>query len=773
MRIDGADARDFAEEAIDLLLGDITTPGLVMRPFGSKWTLRVLDAERPGVYPRTVYLKDDVAWVIEGDEEYVWDALDQLPEPAAVGRLAGDDLLTDIPYALDGRRRIGLYESTEPLFLPTLSERLGPEVDEWLLDLYLNAGVSPSEILGVIAWWGLESNQDGIQIEGYRLPETAADQLEQLRSKIFLGEGGESASFASSPPGRRSPGAGDRRPHRHDARLRRCQAARLQRPGHRLGRDRPYRPGGDGSGGHRRPAVATMGTEREVVVRAQKGDERAFEALVVAIHPRLFRLAHGILRDPALAEDAAQQSFLDSWRLLPRLRDPERFTAWSYRSLLDAADELAGRHPERLSPEPPPVLVPRGFDPFGTGADRNQVTDGFLALPFDSRCVIVLRYLLDLKVEEVAQALGVSTGAAASRLERALAEVRTGAGLGEGAVTDERLAADIAVWLHETDVTPPDARMSAGRVMAGVEGAQQLGRWWPLERSVPRARPVPALGAPREPDLPPPVNGPARPSASRMRSQLTPPRVLLAALLLVLAAGSLLLLPGLLSGSAGSTAMASPLPAPSVVASAAPTPSVAPTPTPTPVPTPSSAAESEFVTTRTLMPLEPGSDPASLGPGASRTAVFVDRAAGLVYEVAAEGEARVVASEGSPAGAGPMAAPVLAARGGRDIVIFDAAGQGWRPVDGAGPGLLEPLVRIDPATEVLSSTTRGSREYDLYLARARLRRHRPLLDARPRRGAGPAGRPHAASRPVRRPRPVCGPAPLRADRRRYRALRQG
>ena len=181
-----------------------------------------------------------------------------------------------------------------------------------------------------------------------------------------------------------------------------------------------------------------MGTEREVVVRAQKGDERAFEALVVAIHPRLFRLAHGVLRDPALAEDAAQQAFLDSWRLLPRLRDPERFTAWSYRSLLEAADEIAGQHPERLSPEPSIVPVPRGPDPFGTGADRDLVGRGFLALPFESRCIIVLRYLLDLKVEEVAQALGVSTGAAASRLERALVDVRAAAGLGDSAVTHER-----------------------------------------------------------------------------------------------------------------------------------------------------------------------------------------------------------------------------------------------------------------------------------------------------------------------------------------------
>ena len=196
-RVEGADARDFAEDAVGLLLGDIETPGLVMRPFGSKWTLRVTDAAQPGVYPRTVYLKDDTAWIIEGDEEYVWDALDQLPAPSPAGALPGDALLTEVPFTLDGRRRIGLYEATEPLFLPTLSERLGPEVDEWLLDLYLHAGVSPSEILGVIAWWGLESNQDGIQIEGYRLPEGAAEQLEQLRSEIVLGEGIETASYAT------------------------------------------------------------------------------------------------------------------------------------------------------------------------------------------------------------------------------------------------------------------------------------------------------------------------------------------------------------------------------------------------------------------------------------------------------------------------------------------------------------------------------------------------------------------------------------------------
>lgn len=197
IRIAGTDAREFAEGAIELLLGDVPAPDLVMRPFGDKWTIRVVDAERPGVYPRTVYLKGDTAWIIEGDEEYVFDALDQLPAPDPVGALPGDTLLTELPVTLDDRRRIGLYESTEPLFLPSMSERLGPEMDEWLIDLYLEAGVAPSEILGVIAWWGLESTQDSIEIEGYRLPADAGELTERLRSRIFLGEGEEAVSFGS------------------------------------------------------------------------------------------------------------------------------------------------------------------------------------------------------------------------------------------------------------------------------------------------------------------------------------------------------------------------------------------------------------------------------------------------------------------------------------------------------------------------------------------------------------------------------------------------
>jgi RNA polymerase sigma-70 factor (ECF subfamily) len=71
--------------------------------------------------------------------------------------------------------------------------------------------------------------------------------------------------------------------------------------------------------------------DAELVIRAQRGDQAAFAEIASGTYGRLHSLAYGILRDRTLAEDAVQQSMLDAWRNLSKLRDPARFDAWSYR----------------------------------------------------------------------------------------------------------------------------------------------------------------------------------------------------------------------------------------------------------------------------------------------------------------------------------------------------------------------------------------------------------------------------------------------------------
>ena len=170
----------------------------------------------------------------------------------------------------------------------------------------------------------------------------------------------------------------------------------------------------------------------EVVVRAQHGDEAAFESITVAAYPRLYRIAHGILREHGAADDAAQTALVDIWRRLPRLRDPEKFDGWSYRLLVRICYAEAKRRPKWLPSEAiTPADEPRARDPFGAVLDQDQLGRAFGALTVDHRAVIVLRYLMDLPLEQVAEALDIPVGTVGSRLHRALEVLRASVEAGD------------------------------------------------------------------------------------------------------------------------------------------------------------------------------------------------------------------------------------------------------------------------------------------------------------------------------------------------------
>jgi RNA polymerase sigma-70 factor (ECF subfamily) len=165
--------------------------------------------------------------------------------------------------------------------------------------------------------------------------------------------------------------------------------------------------------------------DQHVVARARRGDADAFEALVVGHHDRLFRVAHGILRDPHLAEDATQQAFLDMWREISRLRDPARFEAWSYRVLVRVCYREAKRRPDWApASELSPAEVPLAADQYGSVAHRDQLERGFQQLSMDHRTVIVLHHLLDMTLETIAETLEIPLGTAHSRLGRAMKALR-------------------------------------------------------------------------------------------------------------------------------------------------------------------------------------------------------------------------------------------------------------------------------------------------------------------------------------------------------------
>ncbi len=165
--------------------------------------------------------------------------------------------------------------------------------------------------------------------------------------------------------------------------------------------------------------------DTDLVKRAQRGDEEAFASLAVAAGDRLHAVAHRILRDIELAEDATQQALLAIWRDLPQLRDPARFDAWSYRLLVRAC-YAEGRRSRNWTPNMRLLPSDGTVQADGSSAvvDRDQLERGFRRLSIDHRAVVVLHHYLDMPLDQVAQALDVPAGTVRSRLHHAMRGLR-------------------------------------------------------------------------------------------------------------------------------------------------------------------------------------------------------------------------------------------------------------------------------------------------------------------------------------------------------------
>jgi RNA polymerase sigma-70 factor, ECF subfamily len=160
----------------------------------------------------------------------------------------------------------------------------------------------------------------------------------------------------------------------------------------------------------------------ELVIRAQHGDAEAFANLALACGDRLHAIAHRILRDVGLAEDATQQALLEIWQNLPSLRDPARFDAWSYRVLVNACYDEGRR---RRAWRPNVVLHEQAApDALGQIDDRDQLERGFRQLSIDHRAVVVLHTYVGLSLDEIADTLGARPGTVRSRLHYAVRAMR-------------------------------------------------------------------------------------------------------------------------------------------------------------------------------------------------------------------------------------------------------------------------------------------------------------------------------------------------------------
>ena len=163
------------------------------------------------------------------------------------------------------------------------------------------------------------------------------------------------------------------------------------------------------------------------LARAREGDRHAFARLVRGHQSRvrlqLRRLTHG---DAALADDLAQETFVQAWLHLAEFRGDARLATWLHRIALTRFLQHARR--PRLptawcDPDADDRAEP-GHDPRAAEALARDVERALQALTEIQRLAVVHCFHLDLSHAEAAQVLGLPLGTLKSHLDRAKSRLR-------------------------------------------------------------------------------------------------------------------------------------------------------------------------------------------------------------------------------------------------------------------------------------------------------------------------------------------------------------
>ncbi|MBU2573578.1 MAG: RNA polymerase sigma factor [Elusimicrobia bacterium] len=173
-------------------------------------------------------------------------------------------------------------------------------------------------------------------------------------------------------------------------------------------------------------------TEEELVLKSQKGDRAAFEALMETTLARTWSLAWRLSGNLTDAEDLVQETYMKAWSNIGKFRGQSGFATWLYRiqlNLYHDTQRIKSRRREvsldaKIGDDDAPA--PQPADP-GPDAPRQLETAEELSAvrkTLDSldpvyRRVLVLRHLEELSYEAIGRLLDVPVGTVAAWLFRA------------------------------------------------------------------------------------------------------------------------------------------------------------------------------------------------------------------------------------------------------------------------------------------------------------------------------------------------------------------
>ena len=162
--------------------------------------------------------------------------------------------------------------------------------------------------------------------------------------------------------------------------------------------------------------------EALVVNLARGGDRLAFEELVRRHQSNIRNLMRRCCRDPHLADDLAQQTFLRAWTSMRNLKDAKAFAGWLKRIAVSMWLQHLRKHDVLFHSE---ELYDESVAEKPTPAEALDLNAALATLPEPVRLCIILSYQEGMSHAEIEQATGISLGTIKSHIKRGSTRLKT------------------------------------------------------------------------------------------------------------------------------------------------------------------------------------------------------------------------------------------------------------------------------------------------------------------------------------------------------------
>ncbi len=165
-----------------------------------------------------------------------------------------------------------------------------------------------------------------------------------------------------------------------------------------------------------------------LAARIRAGNRAAAAELVDIYYQQIYLFMRRLGHNGQVSEDLTQQSFLQVWQHIGRLRDGKALNAWLYRIAANVSKLYWRRHKAGRAVSIEGIDVPQSSeaasDRIGDYEQLGQLKNAVVRLPEKLRQAVVLHYMQRLTIAEAAEVAGIRQGTFKSRLNRALKALR-------------------------------------------------------------------------------------------------------------------------------------------------------------------------------------------------------------------------------------------------------------------------------------------------------------------------------------------------------------